>query len=143
MPKAQYSVATGKNGKKKGGRKSSAGVAFTARLVTIGESGPTYLTVTDKRSRHVNKSWNVDVNCLVCHELIEQAIEEPSSNVRTSPKTAPLDLETISLPSREVAPEAKKEEQEDSVMDAIDSPPRDPLHQPERNGETTEDPPSA
>jgi hypothetical protein len=144
MPENKGSAA---KGKKKGARKSSPGEAFTAHLSTIGENGPTHLTVTDKRPRQKNKQWNVDVNCLFCKELIEKASEEVPPDVKTEKTTVPWSIETTALPSQEVV---AKEEEADSVTDkdskmtdAFDSPPIEPPQEPVPNGETTEDPPSA
>lgn len=61
--------------KKKGARKSSSGAAFVASL-TAQESGKIVITVTDKRLGQDNRRWNVDVNCLLCQNLIEAADDE-------------------------------------------------------------------
>lgn len=117
--------------KTKGARKSSAVVEITARFTTLGETGPTYLTVKDVRPEHDNKRWNVDIKCLMCNELIEKAAEE-------LPLEAAPAANNIDLLSREAA-EAKevevdlatgKEEEEEEKVAA-------PLAEP---GESTVEP---
>ncbi|KAH7408139.1 hypothetical protein DE146DRAFT_606612 [Phaeosphaeria sp. MPI-PUGE-AT-0046c] len=65
-------------GKKKRGRPSSSSEPppFTAYLSTLGESGTTYLTVTDHRPGESKRRFNVDIKCLKCNAVIESAPEE-------------------------------------------------------------------
>ncbi|KAH5052278.1 hypothetical protein HBI24_160120 [Parastagonospora nodorum] len=95
------------NNKTKGPRKSSStDVDFSATLTTLGELGPTYLTVTDHRPKQEPKHFNVDIKCLICNALIEGAADDlPPENVAYDP---------IILPSREAAP--AKLEDADSVI---------------------------
>jgi hypothetical protein len=121
--------------KKNGASKASNGGRFRAHFTTLGESGPTYLTVTDMRPEHGNKRWNVDIKCLICDQLIEQAAED------LPPEIAPA-AESVSLPSRQ----AIDTKEEDSVMDKSSeekediAPPRSATLAP---GETTTEPYSA
>jgi hypothetical protein len=65
-------------GEKASGRRSSTGIAFSADLATIGPDNNLRLTVTDERPGKKLGSWTVDVNCLLCHALIEKAaMDEP------------------------------------------------------------------
>ncbi|KAH7069347.1 hypothetical protein FB567DRAFT_540715 [Paraphoma chrysanthemicola] len=61
--------------KKKMSRKSLAEAAFAARLV-VPDLNKVVLTVTDRREGQDNRRWNVDINCLLCKQLIEKAADE-------------------------------------------------------------------
>jgi hypothetical protein len=101
-------VETQASSKRKGGRKSLSSVnlvEFTAKLTTLGDFGPTYLTVTDQRPKHVGERFNVDIKCLVCDALIEKAAEELPPEIPS---------ETIVLSSREAT--VAEEEEEDFVV---------------------------
>lgn len=118
------------NNQKKGPRKSSSGdVDFTASLTTLGESGPTYLTITDNRPKQENKRFNVDIKCLICSALIEGAADDlPPEKVAS---------DTMILPSREAAP-VKPEETDSVIGSEEDVPaPASPVPQP---GESTTEP---
>jgi hypothetical protein len=93
--------------KRNGAPESSAGVEFRARFTTLGESGPTYLTIEDMRPDHDHKRWNVDIKCLMCDQLIEQAAGD-------LPPEAALAAESVTLHSRQAI---ETEEEQNSVID--------------------------
>lgn len=96
--------------KKKGAQRSSVEAAFTAHLTTQ-ESGQVCLTVTDKRPEGDNKRWNVDVNCLLCKELIEKAATEvPEAPAEVTKVTN--EITATSTPE----PKEEEDEDEDSVI---------------------------
>jgi hypothetical protein len=139
-------------GKKKVDRKSTGGVDFIAQYSELG-GGKVCLTVTDKRPRQKNRRWNVDVNCPMCHALIEKAAEDVPPEANMKKKVATTANENITLPSREAPAQPKQEESQDSVVGKDDTPnvptsatagPADTPVEPKPNGEsTTEPPPSA
>jgi hypothetical protein len=138
-------------GKKKGGRKSSSDAAFTA-LLTTNESGQICLTVTDQRPTKKNQSWNVDVNCLLCHELIEKAAKDVLSKPSTQKKIIEV-VGDVAIRSKDVAKEdeedvdsvgGKDDDDGDQLPTSTTALPADPVEQPTKSGESTVEPsPSA
>ena len=51
---------------------STAASAFKAKIHSS-DSGKTRLTITDKRKGKNKRQWDVDISCLMCGEIIEEA----------------------------------------------------------------------
>jgi hypothetical protein len=104
------------NGKKKANRKSTGVADFTASYVELG-AGKVSLTITDKRPGQKNRRWNVDVNCLLCHALIEKAPEDFPPEANTKEKVATAAEKHIGLPSRGAPAASEEVKKEDSAVD--------------------------
>jgi hypothetical protein len=136
-------------GKSKSSRRSSGVEAFSAALTTKGPEGSEQvcLTVTDERPNKKKQTWNVDVKCLLCHELIEKAAPAEPSELNTESKTPIEATETLVLPSRDAAPEESNKtdsvptnENNSEIATSAASAPADPHPLKSENGEPTVSP---
>jgi hypothetical protein len=102
-------------GKRKANRKSTGGADFTASYAELGAS-KVCLTVTDKRPGQKNRRWNVDLNCLLCHALIEKALEDLPPEANTKKQVTAQAEKEIALPSREAPAASEEIKKEDSAV---------------------------
>ncbi|KAF1912633.1 hypothetical protein BDU57DRAFT_583096 [Ampelomyces quisqualis] len=126
--------------KKKGSRKSSNGVSFTARLTTSTDNGPVYLTVQDRRPGKGNHRHNVDITCLLCKSVIETAPKDlppDDSDMKTNLPAIAAELPILSQSATTGETEAQDEvEHEEPKTDP-------PASETKPAGETTAAPPLA
>jgi hypothetical protein len=85
-------------GRKADGGDSTATPAFEAKLSTS-ETSKTRLTITDKREGQNNRQWDVDIQCLMCEDIIEKAGDD--SPEEAVPQTPVLQMGDDALESEE------------------------------------------
>lgn len=107
--------------KEKSSRSSSNGPIFTAKLI-VHDAERMILTITDTRQEEKNR-WNVDINCLLCGELIEKAATDlpfDSPLEDAADTTAGADSDAVTSTAA-VTPEDEDEEEDSVISKGSDS----------------------